>query len=107
MVKDFTSFDGIKVENKNLARQAYDIAQQSEALDAAVVRDELTRDVALEFALVSMIAAVNALLAAATAKCYRKNPPADIDYTTNAKGDLILRCRHASPHEWKLDGTKL
>ena len=60
------------------------------------------------FATDASVRAVNALLAAASSRCMRAAPPADVDMVTDPTGNLIYRCQHKSPpHRWKLDGTIL
>lgn len=59
-------------------------------------------DLGLSVALDASLGTVNALLAAMAARCERSAPPADIEMTTDSQGDLIYRCKHKSPHTWKV-----
>jgi len=59
-------------------------------------------DLGLSTALDASLGTVNALLAAMAGRCERSAPPADIEMTTDSQGDLIYRCKHKSPHTWKV-----
>ena len=41
------------------------------------------------------------------ARCNLAAPPSDIRVKVNDAGDMIRRCGHEPPHEWRLDGTRL
>lgn len=63
----------------------------------------------LEFRRIALSAAVhtvNTMLAASSAKCNLASPPEDIDMIADSDGTLVYRCRHATPHKWKLSGDR-
>lgn len=50
---------------------------------------------------------VRSLLIAVQRKCPLAQPPAEVDQDYDATGNMILRCRHPSPHEWDGMGKRI
>lgn len=111
-IESVADFEGIEIADGNavalvmtsvrlaVAIHAARAEKKSDAPDARqMALDRLARAPALQTA--------NALLAAARAECTRAAPPADIEMVPDTGGELIYQCLHASPHKWKLDGSKI
>ncbi len=61
----------------------------------------------LRFAKVSATQIVNNLMMALSARCTKRNPPADLEIITDPSGKLVYRCLHFPAHEWDLEGNPL
>lgn len=72
------------------------------ALDMSAILAKSLHDQRMVLPLVSAMRAATGILAAMTARCERAAPPAEIEMTTDAVGDLIYRCKHSTPHVWKV-----
>ena len=60
----------------------------------------------LKMAFQASLQAANAMIAAQGGRCDLKTPHEDIELTVDSGGDLVYRCFHNPPHEWRLDGTR-
>ena len=110
MAEPVETFVGIEVEDLSLAPAIQRAAETAEFLMMRGRQPESFRQSERRFGLAvgASLAAVNALMAAAVARCQKAAPPADIDMVNDASGDLIYRCQHhPTSHRWKLDGTPL
>jgi hypothetical protein len=111
-VSDISTFDGVKLGvplAAPLVNASLEVAAKAQAALGGSGSGDLMQVVApaSRLALIAAIAACNAMLAMASAKCTRMSPPSDIDTVTGPDGDLILRCGHSPPHEWDYGtGTK-
>ena len=104
-IKPIETIDGISVGNKLVLQfltNSIGLASSVAAPLPSSISRELQRIVML-----SAVHTVNSLLAASNSQCMLTAPPAEIDMVTDTSGALILRCKHTTPHRWKLDGTKL
>jgi hypothetical protein len=107
-IKPINKFDGISVNQEHLIELIMAGVRLASDATAALPHGANREMYHLDSARLSALHAVNSLLTAASAKCtLAPPPPVDIDMLPDATGNLILRCRHAMPHRWKLDGTKL
>ncbi|MGC1780739.1 MAG: hypothetical protein WBB34_22620 [Xanthobacteraceae bacterium] len=108
MTASINDFDGISIEHEHLLKLVMEGVSVASAAAAALPHGAGREFSHIDFAAVSALQTVNSLLAAASAQCtLAPPPPVNIDMVTDATGALILRCRHASQHRWKLDGTKI
>jgi len=104
-IKPIETIDGISVGNKLVLQFLSNSIGLASSIAAALpspISRELQRIVML-----SAVHTVNSLLAASSSQCMLAVPPAEIDMVTDTSGGLILRCKHTTPHRWKLDGTKI
>lgn len=105
---NLADFEGIEVNNRNLGLISGALNSTANAIvKLADVQTELLGITSISVLRSTALLSVNSMMDASQARCTRDTPPEPIGMTTNATGDLILRCEHSPPHEWRLDGTQI
>jgi len=108
MAKSIVEFEGVVIGDRELAPAIDRAAENADFLHGRSTAEKVFADAgrSLGFAAAASIASVNALMAAASAQCSIGGSPVAIDMVVEGS-DLIYRCRHSSPHRWRLDGKTL